>query len=306
MKNILIILFISLTCNSHSQIKIGNEAVIKNDKSQKYDSTYNFPKEKLYSLVGQELYVKPLEKTLQKYGYRHFYSDIDNKKIYYPNRMRTFSESDKLSGKIYKVINIISKEKTKGDYDSYIEGMDRNYNYYIQLTDNDEILYFHYNGLLSSYPFICMGYFEKIKKENIGKIFLYKKRKFNVVYDYITGEKIELNPLEEWECSDVVLNPSNYEIDLIFKDKNGKSFSADYQNHGIYMKSAEICDTYNKLYNENYILAMNNKICIGMEDVLVILAWGIPEKINMTPNNEQWVYDDQYVYIKNGKVEYFN
>ena len=55
---------------------------------------------------------------------------------------------------------------------------------------------------------------------------------------------------------------------------------------------------------------MNNMIKVGMAKELVEVAWGEPDKVNITPDLEQLIYRGKSgmkcVYIKNGKVSYFN
>ena len=56
---------------------------------------------------------------------------------------------------------------------------------------------------------------------------------------------------------------------------------------------------YGKLINEG-------KVVIGMPSEVCRLAWGAPNKINRTTVaggvHEQWVYDDRYLYMENGKL----
>jgi hypothetical protein len=48
-------------------------------------------------------------------------------------------------------------------------------------------------------------------------------------------------------------------------------------------------------------------ITVGMPEECVILAWGNPKKINRSSHgSDQWVYEDQYVYIENGIVTAWN
>lgn len=305
MKNLLMLICILFPLFVNSQIKIGNKTTITPNKYEKYDSTYNYPKDNIYALIGQDLYIKPLNDNLKKFGYRHFYEDYNTEKIYDKNPFGS-SKYDNLEGQTFKLNNIIAVDNKK-KYNSYsITGLDKNKLYYFQLTKDDNILYFLYTPYESSYPFISLGYFEKIKKENINKKFYYKSRNNNITHDYKTGKEIELKPLELWTCVDVILNPTSYEIELVFS--NGVNQIDEYYKHCSYfMKPKELCDLYKEQFGDNFSLAMNNKICVGMEDVLVLLAWGNPDKINSDSfGTYQWVYKDQYVYIEDGKVKAFN
>lgn len=305
MKSLLLFLVLFVG-TANSQIKIGTTVPVVPDKTEKYDSTYNYPKGKIYSLIGQDLYVKPLPERLKIFGYRYFFTDYLKKQVYSPNRMK-FSESKSLEGKVFRLVNIIAIDKTKEDEFSHIEGLDHNKNYYLQLCSDSETIYFLYNDAFSAYPFLSVGYFEGIKNKNLQKEFLYKKRDRNIEYDYKTGKEVLLTPLEKWVCIDVVLDPKSFDVKLVLKNSKNDEIAIDYNNHGLYMKSKDICETYRQLYGDNYMLAMHNEICIGMESILVLFAWGEPMRINTTADEDQWVYKNQYVYInKEGKVSYFN
>jgi hypothetical protein len=53
-------------------------------------------------------------------------------------------------------------------------------------------------------------------------------------------------------------------------------------------------------------LVMAQRVAIGMTAAMVRAAWGEPERINSTHTqagtDEQWVYGDEYVYLRNNIV----
>ena len=68
MKLLYLLLF---TTACFGQISITKE--IKTEtKVVVYDSTYNFPKSEVESIIGQDLYLLPLHEDLKKYGYSGF------------------------------------------------------------------------------------------------------------------------------------------------------------------------------------------------------------------------------------------
>jgi|688.fasta_scaffold658442_2 hypothetical protein len=50
----------------------------------------------------------------------------------------------------------------------------------------------------------------------------------------------------------------------------------------------------------------NQRIWLGMTSAMALASWGEPNKVNRTVGkwgvNEQWVYDDTYLYFENGKL----
>ena len=82
-------------------------------------------------------------------------------------------------------------------------------------------------------------------------------------------------------------------------------------NNGSLNKRILLLDEYQKLvakYGKTMIdKVRSGKIIIGMSKDLLIMSWGEPDKINRNSYGaDQWVYDNQYVYVKNGKVEGWN
>jgi hypothetical protein len=52
--------------------------------------------------------------------------------------------------------------------------------------------------------------------------------------------------------------------------------------------------------------ALHQQIMVGMPLVLLINSWGEPNRINSASYGDQYVYGDNCVYIKNGKVTSWN
>jgi hypothetical protein len=122
-----------------------------------YDSTRNSVGDDIGSLIGQELYL-----THISYG-EELYLNI-----------KDFGKSSinpsMVEKKYYKLINV-SEDTTHRDYQK------SNINYYIlklQEVNSKNIYYQRYNNKQSGFPFIVIGFYEKIKKMYIGSILKFK------------------------------------------------------------------------------------------------------------------------------------
>lgn len=221
---------------------------------------------------------------------------------------RGISDSLKLTGRKFKIIDVVERVKGPKDQNNIInEYADRNKTYYYVLNDGSEQLYYKLSITYQhKSPFVCLGYYDKIKNEVLNKEFYYKKRRINKVLDYNTGEVYQLEAMDKYKCIDISVNPDRNTINMIMKNEKGNSFEAGYNNHDIYLLNESIGDHYKEMYGEMYKDAMNNTISIGMPCELVLLAWGNPEKINQSSGFDQWVYENKFIYVKDGKVIDYN
>lgn len=291
-----------------SQIKIAQHVERIFDEKQKFDSLVNYPGEKVFSLKGQDLYVLP--PSDKERGYMGFYdSYLPHSNRYKANSI--FTPKDFLENKTFKVIDVKYRKAEYPEIPYVGAGLSNEYIFFLELKceNMQDTIYYEYTGVSVTFPFLCMGYYEKLKKKTIGTDFYYKKRINNTTKDYKTGESIELAPLSSWTCVDIVFDDKLGKISLILANGNNTIMeSNDYIHY--YMIPKFMGDMYKKKYGDMYIAAMNNIIKVGMAKELVELAWGEPDKVNTTPYVEQLIYRNKSgmkcIYIKNGKVSYFN
>ena len=57
---------------------------------------------------------------------------------------------------------------------------------------------------------------------------------------------------------------------------------------------------------KNWFKILDGLVVVGFTEEMVLLSWGDPEDINKASYGEQWIYDGQYLYFKNGKLTSFN
>jgi hypothetical protein len=106
----------------------------------------NYPGEKVELLKDKQLKVLPVEQSLQKYGYKGFYSDEKLKKVYKEKDYAT--AYDKLVNKVFKVESFEPYKNSLGDT-----------KYKLKLTNPDAgTLYFDYDTKYShTFPFEVVG-----------------------------------------------------------------------------------------------------------------------------------------------------
>lgn len=111
-------------------------------------------------------------------------------------------------------------------------------------------------------------------------------------------------------------------IRVVVENQNGNKEQIDFCTCGtnvptIYTESNDFLRHFRlinpkityKGSDEMWETICTSKIMIGMTEEDLILSWGRPEKINKTVVSgivsEQYVYNNQYVYVENGKVTSF-
>jgi hypothetical protein len=280
-----------------------------------YDSTQIFLGKDVNKYLGQDLYVKGRSESLRKYGYDGFLTDYTKSKFdkaVYKCCDGYNSKYDELSGKYFTVLDIIKHPRASED--EYFYGKKS----YLKLQEKEskDVLYFEYDSQFEhTFPFIVVGFFEKLKKQAVGQKFIFGSTKLRFGDDELdlkTGKPIIFNLGEKWECYDVTIEEKYYNLSLLLKDKSGQILSIHYEMavglkkyYDVFTeKEAEKYKTKFGLDNWNTIL--QGKVRIGMTKEMCKLTWGEPKDVNETitagKKSEQWVYSDNYVYFDNGKV----
>ena len=307
--------------------QITTTKIINNEEpkiSIVYDSSLNFLGKDVLLYKGQELYLIGKSESSREYGYSGFIIDfkkgsgslkntyqpiIPEDKKYIEYDIGGKSIYDSLAGKYFKVLDIYEHPKSKEE--KYLYGT----KYYLALEEKEsgKKLYFEYDSKSEySFPFIVLGYFEKIKKNFIGKSYVISTNYFEDSKEISTGNIIHNRPGQKWTCIDLTIEEKYYNLSLILKNDLEEKVLADYEylfkkggkNQVYTWKKAEIYKTKFGLVNWHIIL--DREVKIGFTEEMVILAWGEPNSINRASYGDQWVYDDQYLYFENGKLKAFN
>ncbi|MFT0239066.1 hypothetical protein ACMSE1_18260 [Bacteroides thetaiotaomicron] len=205
------------------------------------------------------------------------------------------SSYSELAGKYYKVLSVESRKPSVGDTI-----------YWLKLMGNDSIPF--YFKLEKNYgnDFVTLGYYEKMKQSFVGKEFYFKGR---YELNRVDIEETIIPPFKtKFKCTDIAVNVGEdgpifavLENEKFGKVK-GEIIRGQKLNHFITITFYNECV---KKYGTKFgSCVAEGKIEIGMNKKMVRDAWGAPDHINTTTGSygthEQWVYDDRYLYFKNG------
>lgn len=302
-----------------------------------YDSTKNYLGPDVYQYIGQELYVKGKSLSLRKFGYYNLILDykisMDQENI---NRANASVFNKPFVSNVYKPMSGIYKYDSSykdlvGKYFivlDVIEYPETSAYYYLKLLEKEsnDTIYYRYNTFsATSYPFIVVGYYKKIKNKYAGKEIIIRPKKIKVLpessipdcFDINTGEEIRYSRGEYVKCLDLTIEKIEYELALILENKNKQKFAFslpdEYLSYNIF--NPKIQRIFLRKDVEQYIIKfgltnwktiLNEKIKIGFTKEMVKLSWGQPNTINKTSYNEQWVYSGKYLYFEKGKLTAFN
>lgn len=311
---------------SFSQITT-TKVIIKDEPKIKsiYDSTLNFLGTDALLYKGQELYLIGKSESLRKYGYSGFIIDYNQSSSSLKNTYQAIMPEDKkyieydigggksiydsLAGKYFKVLEVYKHPKAKEQ--EYLYGT----KFYLALEEKEsgEKLYFEYDSKYEhSFPFLVVGYFEKLKKNVVGQNYVISTKYFEGSKDITSGNPIHNRAGQKWTCIDLTIEEQYYNLSLILKNDLGEKVFADHEylfekggKSQVYTwKKAE---NYKAKFGEpNWHIILNREVKIGFTEEMVRLAWGEPKKINKASYGDQWVYDEQYLYFENGKLKSFN
>lgn len=301
--------FLLIAIVGSAQITKVETPPIQEETIVEFDSTKNLIRPKTYrvydpsvqAFVGQKLYLKPLEEGYKrKEGYIRILSmDYDPAKPPYLYRYGTYEQ---LKEKTFEVVKI---DTFLTEYGNYIFTLK-------MIEDTTFMCKYIYDGESVFFPFITMSYYNHLCNTLLG-------RKY-VISNFAFKEK----PLEEqrkesstnlWDAKNISISDNGV---LYVMVNNGiKEDRIIIEDFLTYSKTEEEKKAifseveWNKLvkqYGLNMMkLVLAQKIQVGMPTKLVIYAWGKPKRINRSSyGSDQWVYDSQYLYIRNGKVESWN
>lgn len=312
---LLTLLMIVSIMSSNAQISTMSIAERKEDTTvQPYDSTKNFLGEKnVLSYKGQELFVMPKAESLQKYGYSDFHrSDYDvetdgsTDKIYGVSQKYVFnSPYESLVNKTFVVEDVLPIKK------SYLS---RKYVFVLIEKGNPEnkCKYIYDPMFEHSFPFTTMSYYNylsnatKEKKYVIGKDVCHST-------DVHTGDSIKYTKdYAVWTVKGLTIEDKYGQLVALLTDGTQNTYckAGDLVENSIKRRVFEETEwnTLVKKYGLGWMnCVMKGTIKVGMPVVLVYMSWGSPERINRSSyGSDQWVYDGQYLYIENGKVQSWN
>ena len=300
--------FIVVFAYSIGYSQISSVNIVETSKTATYDSTENFLGNNPQLYKGTDLYLPGKSQSLQKYGYDDF-KDSPNFGVRYigedvykccSDQADYYSSYSLLAGSTFKVIDV--KKTDDVWYAWYL---------ILQHKGDQSIAYFNYSPEAeSSFPFIDMRVFNKIKQKTLNKCYIVKQDSFN---DYDTIKSIDGEIIDSiwsfvWKCIDVVIEERYYSLSLLLENCNQKRivFNVDRLNKEEYIIPADMAEIYKVGFGLFWYKVIQNLVTIGMSERMVRVAWGSPVSTNKTITKgsvtEQWVYNGSYVYFNNGIV----
>lgn len=254
--------FISLYCflafSSYAYCQISTRQIADKQEvpTRPYDSlSYRMTMENYKEFIGQTIYVLPESKlnsyykpnAIQSYSnFSKFPSDAGNVKEnqYKPIQTSEYSfvsDYNSLSAKYFKIIDVIDNTDRDKFMNKYNEmGL------YLKLEsqENHDTLFYQvvkvrqHLDSRTSYPFIIVGYFEKLKQLNINKRFIAQKD-ITELSEINSGKPVNCFAGSEWNCVDVTLIETKGGIYLepvfVFKDSlsNEIAVGVEYAWEGV-------------------------------------------------------------------------
>jgi len=278
-----------------------------------YDSLQNFLGKDVYQYIGQDLYLKGESEKIRPYGYMGFLIDY-KKDIYQKGNIynccseesKFNSNYDKMREKYFKVLDVLKHP----NYSDFLYS-DK---YYLKLQEkiSGDIVYYEYSSRFKhSFPFIVVGYFEKLKKTIVGNEYiLMNKNSYNLgepVNDINTGKPVDISPTVIWKAKDITIEERYFILSVLLENNNGENIVFDLENINdeSFIIKKSVADEYKVSFGtENWELISQGKVKIGMTSKMCEISWGKPKSINETitsgNKNEQWIYSSNYLYFENG------
>lgn len=123
----------------------------------------------------------------------------------------------------------------------------------------------------------------------------------------------DVRPIK-WTENDVTVEHARGVDTIQFRymsPESRKAWEAEKQPHLEATRQAFIDDAREVAFQQRVRLAIEaKKIILGMSEANVIASWGRPERINgggSDPSSlSQWVYGENYLYFKNGRLHSWN
>ena len=278
------------------------------------DSLQNFLGEDVYKYIGQELYLKGKSKSRRKSGYSRFIIDYQYKgnnsseNIYKCcNDDNYNSKYSELEGSYFEVVAVHKHPKAeKNNHYAKI--------FYLELKEKEsgDKVFFKYDSQHEvSFPFILVGFFEKQKQILVGEKFVFANKVLESSSDIETGKPINNIENQIWECVDLTIEEEYYLLSLIVKNSSGEKTTVPHihvsKDFGQYCYTKKEAKIYEKKFGKSkWLKILEGKVAEGFTEEMVLLSWGEPKEINKASYGDQWVYENQYLYFENGKLESYN
>jgi len=324
-KSLIIVIIILIGLNqAHAQISTKKKANKMISSMSSFEGTRNYLGENVHQYIGQELYLTNNPMSVREFGYTGFIHDYtrslcesSNTSFQRHDSHSLNSEYEKLAGRYFLVLDVIKHPKADSD------SLYKNKSFFkLKAKDNGDIVYYEYiSDNEASFPFIVVDFFQRKKKEFVGKDYFLKQYSGHYYWeeptDINTGHPIYLSFSTIWKCIDFVVEEELWKLALILENKNGEQLliyldMADGRYGYSWIVEKSQVELYQKIYGaQNWRLILSGEVKLGMTKEMCTLSWGTPYEINKIISkkviHEQWVYrkkysSDRYLYFENDKL----
>lgn len=319
--------------NAKMQEKAKQDSIYEAQKRVHYDSLQAYPVgEAVYSIIGQKVMVKGYtDGGSSSHNGVKFFKNPSIRDIYYPSTKDTYRNNydicfkwtstkySSVSGRIFTITNVVN-------YDDSYENDGKNHGVYnlnappklfskdsyvfIELVDEKDTLYYLFDkySKYPDFPFNIEGYV--MKRTELRKGIKYAKCINMDEYtdtDFYTGKTIRFYVGQIWQLKEIVIDPKDGDLVELYTNSKGEVYRAPKFTFDVAFKTKKESDRIKAKYGDAIWKAiMTFTIHKGMSKSAVRESWGEPNYINDASYGEQWVYDDKYVYFRNGRVTGWN
>ena len=282
-----------------------------------YDSLTNFLGENVAQYKGHELWLKPLPKQQQEYGYSNFImqykkdDDVLNaEKNVYKCCDGYNSKYKELENKHFWVKEVLKHPKSKKDNE------DRSDEFYLQLQDkaSGDVVYYKYAiDSEFTFPFVVMGFLEKQKAMIVGKEYVFADNVIAGAKDRVSGQRAITTVGVKWKCVDLIVDNGESELSVIVENAQKQQIAIPLSvisDTELPLKSypASKIATYRKQFG-NYTTfnrILQQKVVKGMTKDMCRMSWGEPIEIipaaSIGAKDETWAYPANNLVFRNGRV----
>ena len=311
MKSILLIVLPLFWCvYTSAQIKtVPSKSLVANGSIIKYDSLSNFVGNNVDSYINQTFYLPKTTGYEKKHGYQGFKKNLKGD-VYQPVGSPKLTKYESVAGKYFEVVAIRRDTKAyKGDV--YLE---------LKESESGKILFFDYKkDFDTSFPFIVVGYYEKMKKTLLGNTFLLDMESpFLRNIDEIDTENAYIyDRYMDFKCVDYIVKEGFcWQEFLLLENKNHSKIELNVSDFKLIkdISQSDYLGTKALYENEQQQIEKQNRyyekekgiIEKSMLEAKKILGKTIYNYTNIvySSENEDLVLIDKYIPLKVVSVEY--
>lgn len=274
-----------------------------------YDSLVNFVGPQAQKYVGQTLYMPGKPVTQQILGYQGFVvnykmvsTDSDDISAnLYQAKGADATPYEALANKYFKVTAVFKHPNAPASGPSPYFG--KRWLKLVEKASHDTLYYWYDGNNESDFPFITLGYRDKLKKTNTGSPFVFTNSVIARHTDITTGKPLAAVTGEVWKCTDIQTSNTSRKLSCILQNSKGQKMSIGIDSvlgkhpAGVVLTEDEEQQYVSSWRQSAVDSLLQGLIAPGMNSDMVKLAWGEPASIDKKAASpveisETWLYPD--------------